>query len=357
MLKRAIQTKANMAMLSFLAPVILTGAVILIFIVLFISIFGSQQEQSNLAGGTVNVSEEVLRYQPLVEQYAKQEGIPEYVGILLAIMMQESGGRGNDPMQSSESLCGRIGCITDPDKSIEQGVKHFAAQLKRSNGDLKLAIQSYNFGGGFIDFAQARGGTYTKQLAIQFSQEQYKKVASTGNYTCLRPEAVPLQACYGDINYVDAVLAYYNFDNGGVSGGGQWAAPISAGLRITSDYGIRVWPNGSTENHKGVDFAGINGVTPILAVADGRVVYSSFHTNSNGRPGYGNLVIVQHAKDLYSHYAHMSSRSVVVGQPVKQGQQLGILGATGNVTGPHLHLEAKTGLWDGHTDPKPLLGM
>lgn len=55
------------------------------------------------------------------------------------------------------------------------------------------------FGTGFFDFVGANGGKYTKELAIKFSQQQYQKVKHTGMYHCLRPEAVPYQACYGDI--------------------------------------------------------------------------------------------------------------------------------------------------------------
>ncbi|GLV66789.1 hypothetical protein Bmyc01_54580 [Bacillus mycoides] len=64
---------------------------------------------------------------------------------------------------------------------------------------LQQAIQAYNFGTGFFDFIGANGGKYTKELAIKFSQQQYQKVKHTGMYHCLRPEAVPYQACYGDI--------------------------------------------------------------------------------------------------------------------------------------------------------------
>ncbi|TKI26968.1 hypothetical protein FC700_30240, partial [Bacillus mycoides] len=84
---------------------------------------------------------------------------------------------------------------------------------------IKTALQAYNFGTGFFDFVGANGGKYTKELAIKFSQQQYQKVKHTGMYHCLRPEAVPFDACYGDILYVDAVLKYYQ-PGSVVSGGG-----------------------------------------------------------------------------------------------------------------------------------------
>lgn len=155
------------------------------------------------------VSAQVLQYEEEIETYAEQEGISEYTDVLMALMMQESGGRGKDPMQASESLCGSVGCIEDPERSIKQGVSYFANTLERANGDVKLALQSYNFGLGFIDFVMDRGGEYTQELAIEFSSQKYDELKHTGKYSCIREEAEQYEACYGDIYYVDAVLSYY----------------------------------------------------------------------------------------------------------------------------------------------------
>lgn len=159
-----------------------------------------------------SLSPDVLQYEDEIATYAEQEGIGEYVDILLALMMQESGGRGDDPMQASESLCGSVGCIEDPERSIEYGVSYFADTLEKAEGDVKLALQSYNFGTGFIDFVKENGGEYTQELAIEFSSEKYEELKHTGVYSCIREEAEQYDACYGDIYYVDAVLAYYEED-------------------------------------------------------------------------------------------------------------------------------------------------
>ncbi|MFZ0476733.1 MAG: lysozyme family protein [Halobacillus sp.] len=172
---------------------------------------------SNLGDGITSsttesqdLSEEVLQYEDEVRKYAKQEGIEEHVDVLMALMMQESGGRGDDPMQASESLCGSVGCIEDPEKSIEQGVSYFANVLDRADQDIKLALQSYNFGAGFIDFVRNNGGEYTQELAIEFSAKKYEELEHTGKYDCIREEAEQYDACYGDIYYVNAVLDHYN---------------------------------------------------------------------------------------------------------------------------------------------------
>ncbi|WP_100009754.1 lysozyme family protein [Lentibacillus sediminis] len=154
------------------------------------------------------ISQEVLDYRPLVEKYAEEYGISEYTNVLLGVMMQESSGRGNDPMQSSESHCGERGCIDDPEQSIKQGVYYFSQTLADADGDLKLAIQAYNFGRGFIDYVEEQSGSYTQEAAINFSQEMFASVDNPEEYRCPRDGAEEIGACYGDIYYVDSVMAY-----------------------------------------------------------------------------------------------------------------------------------------------------
>jgi len=157
---------------------------------------------------TPRVSEQVRQYEPLVASYAKTNGVLEYKDVLLSIMMQESGGGGDDPMQSSESRCGKPGCIKDPEQSIQSGVAHFSKMLDEADGDLELAVQSYNFGRGFIQFAQREAGGYTQEAAIDFSKQMYAKAEDKEKYRCLRPEAREINACYGDMYYVQAVMKY-----------------------------------------------------------------------------------------------------------------------------------------------------
>ncbi|WP_052947548.1 lysozyme family protein [Aneurinibacillus tyrosinisolvens] len=117
--------------------------------------------------GKATINDAVLGYQPLLQKYAAKYGVSKYGSFLMAQMMQESGGQGGDPMQGSESLGLPPNTITNPEQSIDAGVRYFAYVLKLSNGDLKLATQSYNFGTGFIKYARARGG-YSKENALPF---------------------------------------------------------------------------------------------------------------------------------------------------------------------------------------------
>lgn len=354
--KQAIEMKAKATALTlfikYVLPVLLALGLIfsLVFMIVLLIDAWLGEQNPEFEGGIGPVSADVLRWQPLVEQYAKEYGVEAQVPVLLAMMMQESGGRGNDPMQASESLCGRVGCITDPELSIRQGVKYFAQQLERANGDVKLAIQSYNFGGGFISYVLERGGRYTFELAVEFSRMMFERLKHTGFYSCIRPN-VPAGACYGDVFYVESVMSYVDLTSVPVEESGLWAPPVAGGMDITSPFGWRQHPvHGDRRHHNGVDFGCINRVTPIFAVDQGTVVYSEYN-----RGGYGNTVIMQHGKNLYSQYSHMSANAVKTGQNVKQGQRVGTCGSTGTATGAHLHLEAKTSMWDGHFDPMTLL--
>ncbi|MEX1123109.1 MAG: peptidoglycan DD-metalloendopeptidase family protein [Balneolales bacterium] len=115
--------------------------------------------------------------------------------------------------------------------------------------------------------------------------------------------------------------------------------------RITSHYGMRVHPITKKRTlHSGTDYAQ-SGTHEIFAVADGTVRLS--HLSNS----YGEVVYILHninGQEWETVYAHLrtGSRKVSSGEKVKQGQVLGIMGATGNVTGQHLHFELHKGRWN-----------
>ncbi|MGW1185837.1 M23 family metallopeptidase [Streptomyces drozdowiczii] len=94
--------------------------------------------------------------------------------------------------------------------------------------------------------------------------------------------------------------------------------------------------NWSSGSHTGIDFPVATG-TSVKAITSGTVVTAGWGG------AYGNQVVIKHADGHYSQYGHMSSLSVSAGQTVTAGQQVGLSGATGNATGPHLHFEVRTG--------------
>ncbi|MFF9217230.1 M23 family metallopeptidase [Streptomyces viridosporus] len=113
-----------------------------------------------------------------------------------------------------------------------------------------------------------------------------------------------------------------------------FVSPIP-GSYVSTGYksGGAVWSSGS---HTGVDFHAASG-TPVQSVGMGTVVEAGWGG------AYGNQVVIKMHDGTYTQYGHLSSIEVSVGQQVAAGQRIGLSGATGNVTGAHLHFEARTG--------------
>jgi murein DD-endopeptidase MepM/ murein hydrolase activator NlpD len=109
--------------------------------------------------------------------------------------------------------------------------------------------------------------------------------------------------------------------------------PLVYPVQVTSPFGWRIHPiSGVQKFHTGTDLAAEQG-TPILTVFSGQVTFAG------DAGGYGFLVEVQHSETLRSRYAHMSQILVQVGQSLQRGTAIGVVGSTGNSTGPHLHFE------------------
>lgn len=106
---------------------------------------------------------------------------------------------------------------------------------------------------------------------------------------------------------------------------------------LTSAFGGRTDPlSGEGAFHTGVDVSVLSG-TPVHATADGVVTSAAWNA------GYGKLIIVDHGNGLETYYAHLSQFLTVPGQEVRMGQVIGLSGATGRVTSPHLHYEVRVG--------------
>ncbi|MBE7410467.1 MAG: M23 family metallopeptidase [Leptospiraceae bacterium] len=123
-----------------------------------------------------------------------------------------------------------------------------------------------------------------------------------------------------------------------------------ANYTITSIFGFRRSPTmGYFENHDGIDMAIATG-TPIYATAPGRVARVSYSDT-----GYGYHIIISHENGFQTLYAHCSRIFVSNGQYVNRGATIGLVGATGNVTGPHLHYEVWIGGSSVKTNPDEFL--
>lgn len=108
--------------------------------------------------------------------------------------------------------------------------------------------------------------------------------------------------------------------------------PVTAGY-ISSGFGNRTDPfTGRAVFHRGVDFAGRVGAE-VMAVASGVVIWSG------DRQGYGQMVEINHGNGYVTRYAHNAENLVTVGDTVKRGQRIAVMGVTGRATGPNLHFE------------------
>ena len=187
------------------------------------------------------LSAEVLAHTPTIQRYASEYGIPEYVAVIQAIMMQESGGRGTDPMQAAEGGFNKKyphvpNGITDPAYSIECGIQELKYALDKAGctgptdlDRIKLALQGYNYGSGYIDWAMERDGGYTKENAIAYS-----------DMMCARPNWHYDR--YGDKEYVEHVLRYYQITN---TGGSYPANGMQIPHYLQTDYGNIPYGGGS----------------------------------------------------------------------------------------------------------------
>jgi murein DD-endopeptidase MepM/ murein hydrolase activator NlpD len=110
--------------------------------------------------------------------------------------------------------------------------------------------------------------------------------------------------------------------------------PISLAWPLQAPVGDAFGPRGN-RFHAGIDLIASRG-TPVGAAAPGRVAFAGF-----ARGGWGKLVVVVHRDGVRTMYAHLSEIDVRRGQSITTGEQLGLVGATGHATGPHLHFEVR----------------
>lgn len=187
--------------------------ILLVVLALFFGVFSALADDSSVNSAMQSVSPEVLAYSETVSKYAKEYDIEDYVGVINAVMMQESAGKGNDPMQSSECEYNtkypkEPNGITDPKYSIEAGVHYLSDTIKlakvKDPSDIKhlsLALQAYNFGKGYIDWANMNFGGYTRANAKVYSDQKKAELKTN---------------VYGDPQYVPHVMQYYHIGNNNV---------------------------------------------------------------------------------------------------------------------------------------------
>lgn len=232
--------KAIIASTKALIAAIAAGGWIAVVVILIVVLLGSAVAM--FGGGSesntyTQVSAEVEAYDPLIRQYARQYGIPEYVELIKAVMMQESGGRGLDPMQAAEgSFNTRYphtpNGIQDPEYSIQCGIQELKAALESAEVEspidmerIKLALQGYNFGNGYISWAKSKYGGYSYANAVEFSTEQAQRLGWDS---------------YGDTQYPAHVLRYYPYGRAFTAGSNQAIVEVAL-TQIGNEGGQPYW--------------------------------------------------------------------------------------------------------------------
>lgn len=345
----------------FLAPFMIGGTLMLTVGGLF---SGSDPEQTTGDGnvGVTGLPEEVLKWEPAVIALTTKYNILEYKNYILCIIMIESGGKGSDPMQSSESAGGEAGSIQDPLVSLNQGISYYASLVTKAKEnnitDVDVINQAYNFGASYITNIAGKGGKHTLELAEEYSKTVVapslnNHSGATYSYKNAVSEKYGKTYLYlngGNFYYPFLLKQYLTAGNTT----GKFIVPVD-NPQISSGFVDRINPvTGLPESHKGLDFAQPIGDN-IKASQDGEVVVAQF----DGQPvqGYGKCTILKHSDGTFTLYAHQSEQLVSVGDQVKQGQVIGKVGSTGQSTGPHLHFEIRKSYLGGQINPAPELGI
>lgn len=175
---------------------------------------------------------------------------------------------------------------------------------------------------GEFDFESepAQGGPGTNEAMRSFSTSEF--VSSMAQLNAL------LQDREQQLGVLESLLMNRSLQKALVPEG----RPVKSGW-LSSSYGMRTDPfKGKRTFHKGIDFAGALG-SDVVAVASGVV------TTQGSRSDYGHMIDIDHGKGLVTRYAHNKENLVQVGDRVKRGQKIALMGSTGRSTGPHVHFE------------------
>ena len=253
---------------------------------------------------------------------------------------------------------------------------------------IQVALRAKHLYGGTVDGLPGPGTTAALTALQQQAGLPTTGVAGPETMAALGPLAGPdlgarplaPGAVGGDVAQLQFLLAWHGFPNGTIDGSfgshveaallrfQRWAGlptvgvvgtatvaalqapvpscPILLAWPLRAAVGDRFGPRGAGF-HPGIDLPAAPG-TPVRAAGVGRVVFAGRTAG-----GYGNLVIVQHGRGVTTMYAHLSRILATRGEQVTVGTLLGLVGATGMATGPHLHFEVR--VRDAAVDPLPAL--
>lgn len=156
--------------------------------------------------------QQVMTYQAMIQEVLAENDTKANEELVLAMIYTETKGKQSDVMQSSESVSGYAGTITDSRESIRQGVEYLSQNLllaENAGVDSWTAVQAYNYGPAYIDYIAKNGGKNTIELSTRYSREVV--APSLGNTTAATYTYYhPIALLYGGKLYVNGGNIYYS---------------------------------------------------------------------------------------------------------------------------------------------------
>ncbi|MGY4738739.1 M23 family metallopeptidase [Streptomyces sp. ATMOS53] len=267
---------------------------------------------------------------PKSQRFTRSLAVAGTGGAALALPLIGATGAHAAPVQSASQSSASQSVSEKAVQSVPVAQKKAAATgartyIVRSGDYLSKIADEQNVGGGwqklYQDNRAAIGGDPSLiHPGLKLSIGKKATTGSTKSSSASSSSAASTKAATQAVEKTTSTSSGYTLPVAG--------ATIGTGYHVAGS----MWSSGY---HTGVDFVVPTG-TSLKAVGAGTVV-------SAGWGGaYGNQVVIKLADGYYAQYGHLSQLSVSAGQTVTEGQQIGLSGATGNVTGPHLHFEIRT---------------
>lgn len=301
------------------------------------------QQITNLSSQIRNVEAQISTYETLITQteaeLAKAQEKEEAQYELFCSRVRDMEKRGTVSYwsvlfraTSFTDLLGRLDIINeimdadqaviDELKALQEEIETKKTELETSKKESEAAKADLVTKKNDLDVQRTKANQLVQEIESNESEYQSTLDAIEAEEESIQKKIVQLS---------QQLAAQNGSSSSAALGGYIW--PVSS-RRITSPFGNRnTGIAGASTNHKGVDIGGVYYTSQVHAAKAGTVIISTYSSS------YGNYVVVSHGSGNTTLYAHMSSRSVSVGDYVNQGDVLGITGSTGISSGPHLHFE------------------
>ena len=294
------------------------------------------QQITNLSSQIRNVEAQISTYETLITQteaeLAEAQEKEEAQYELFCSRVRDMEKRGTVSYwsvlfraTSFTDLLGRLDIINeimDADQAVIDELKAFQEEMETSKKESEAAKADLVTKKNDLDVQRTKANQLVQEIESNESEYQSTLDAIEAEEESIQKKIVQLS---------QQLAAQNGSSSSAALGGYIW--PVSS-RRITSPFGNRnTGIAGASTNHKGVDIGGVYYTSQVHAAKAGTVIISTYSSS------YGNYVVVSHGSGNTTLYAHMSSRSVSVGDYVNQGDVLGITGSTGMSSGPHLHFE------------------